>query len=624
MSAQDLLFSQSPLPSGDLLFGDDSTGTPATKTVTLAVTLPALAFVAQVGIVEEAYAVISLPQALVVEADVTYDNAVTPYLQNATIASHQAAEAPRPSADSGWSVSDHRRGGKDLRFDTATRAGHDADALHTQADFASKQVSAKQEIAARAGTDGSSAYQVGDKRNITRSSGYQVGSHSGTVRGSAMQTGINRRYVIRGDWQPARRAGHDGIGRSGHSAHRRGVQARVAPWQTTRNPPQGRTVAPPVIDPDRCYTPSADLLFSWLAIYSTPGLLFQCEESDALPSSTVIVPVRKVYMVSNNVVLRRVSDNSIILAKSMSLSLDVDSWAWSFNATLPGSALGQVEPTISGPVELRASVNGTDFIVLAEKVARERTFGRTDVRVSGRGRHAYLDKPYAPEKTFGNTFPRTAQQLMGDVLTFNNVPLGWSVSWELDDWLVPAKVFNHQGTYISALGAIVKAAGGFLLPHASLDQFTVKHRYPVAPWQWNTVTPNFVLPSDVTTRESLEWIEKPEYNRVYVSGQGQGVLGRVTRAGTAGDVLAPMVTDQLITTAAAARQNGLAVLGDTGRQIRIGLRLPVLPETGVIRPGAFVRYDDNGVPRMGLVRGTDLDLKLPDVWQSLDVETHLP
>ena len=50
---------------------------------------------------------------------------------------------------------------------------------------------------------------------------------------------------------------------------------------------------------------------------------------------------------------------------------------------------------------------------------------------------------------------------------------------------------------------------------------------------------------DAVARESLRWLEKPAYNRVFVSGQDVGVLGQVTRAGTAGDVLAPMVVDPL-------------------------------------------------------------------------------
>ena len=123
-------------------------------------------------------------------------------------------------------------------------------------------------------------------------------------------------------------------------------------------------------------------------------------------------------------------------------------------------------------------------------------------------------------------------------------------------------------------------------------------------------------------RESLRWLEKPAYNRVFVSGQEVGVLGQVTRAGTAGDVLAPMVVDALITEAAAARQRGIAVLSDTGRQIEVSLRLPVLAETGIIEPGAFVEYQDGSVTRLGIVRATQVQAGLPEVWQTLGVQAY--
>jgi hypothetical protein len=83
-----------------------------------------------------------------------------------------------------------------------------------------------------------------------------------------------------------------------------------------------------------------------------------------------------------------------------------------------------------------------------------------------------------------------------------------------------------------------------------------------------------------------------------------------------------MVTDSLITTAAAARQRGLAILSDTGRQLEMGLKLPVLETTGIIRPGAFVQYDDDGNTSIGLVRSTRIDVGLPDVFQTLGVECH--
>ena len=83
-----------------------------------------------------------------------------------------------------------------------------------------------------------------------------------------------------------------------------------------------------------------------------------------------------------------------------------------------------------------------------------------------------------------------------------------------------------------------------------------------------------------------------------------------------------MVVDPLITHAVAARQRGLAVLGDTGRQAMVTLRLPVLPETGVIEPGAFVKNRDGTLTRLGLVRSTSVQAGLPEAWQTLGVEAH--
>ncbi len=174
------------------------------------------------------------------------------------------------------------------------------------------------------------------------------------------------------------------------------------------------------------------------------------------------------------------------------------------------------------------------------------------------------------------------------------------------------------------MNKVAGAAGGYVQPHASTQTIKVLPRYPSAPWEWDSdsVVPDFQLPDDVTSRESLRWLEKPAYNRVFVSGQEVGVLGQVTRSGTAGDILAPMVVDALITQAAAARQRGIAVLADTGRQIEVSLRLPVLLETGIIAPGAFVEYRDGSFTRRGLVRSTQVQAGLPEVWQTLGVQTY--
>jgi hypothetical protein len=428
-----------------------------------------------------------------------------------------------------------------------------------------------------------------------------------------------------GFWQVARLLTQgQGSDYQSASAARKGWRGR---YQEAVPPPPGISVwvVPQPPAPTPCYTPSTRLLFAALAPVDC-HLLFVCENHIDPPppdGEPVVVPVRRVYFVINNVTLHRLPDGLPVPVFSLSLSLDSASWTWGFDAQLPAKAEALVAPgNASGPVELVASVNGTAFRVMAENISRERIFGDASIRISGRGRNAVLAAPYAPVMTFSNAEARTARQLMDDVLTLNGISLGWTVDWGLTDWNVPAGVFARQGTWIEVLSSIASAVGGYLIPHPSDQSIRVRHRYPVAPWEWSAVSPDFVLPVDAVARESLRWVEKPAYNRVFVSGQDFGVLGQVSRAGTAGDVLAPMVVDALITEAAAARQRGLAVLADTGQQIEVSLRLPVLAETGIIQPGAFVEYQDGSVTRLGLVRSTQVEAGMPEIWQTLGVQGY--
>jgi hypothetical protein len=431
----------------------------------------------------------------------------------------------------------------------------------------------------------------------------------------------DRRPSRRTGWHTANRSNTGSIGR-----FTKALRSQQSWWQDFQaaRAPNGGVVPPvePVFDP--CYLPDADLVFQ-AALDTDSRLLFVCERHPLNPTpTTVVVPIRSVYVVINDVSLRRVAGNVALPTLGLSLSIDADSWTWGFQASLPASTLDALQPTSTGPVELEASVNGNLYRVLAESISRERTFGSSTIRVSGRGKTALLSAPYAPVLTFANAQQRTAQQLMADVLTFNNVPLAWTIDWQLTDWLVPAGTFAATGTYIDGLTAIAGAAGAYLQPHPTAQQLSVLLKYPVAPWDWQEeVTPDFQLPASVTVQEGIEWINKPDYNRVFVSGTKAGVLGQVTRTGTAGDLPAQMVTDALITHADAARQRGLSILGDTGKQAKVRLRLPVLPATGVITPGKFVEYVDGTETRLGIVRSTSIDAGYPDVWQSLELETHL-
>jgi hypothetical protein len=400
--------------------------------------------------------------------------------------------------------------------------------------------------------------------------------------------------------------------------------ARSVRFQEGIRPPAGirPVVVPPVVEP--CYLPNPNLVFAELPGFG--NLLFICERHPIEPpSGTVVVPIREVYVVLNEVSLRRVSPNTSLPTLNMSLSLDVDSYTWSMSASLPGSALADLAPTYPGePVLLEANINGVAYRFLVNTIARERQFGQAGLRITARGLLSTLDAPFVPSMYFTNGQARTAQQLMGDVLTLNNIPLDWTVAWGLTNWNVPANAFSHTGSYISALNTIAQAAGGYIQPHPSLQTLYVKPRYPDGPWNWGALTADYSIPAAVATTESIEWLDKAVYNRVYVSGEANGVLGVITRDGTAGDLVAQMVTDPLITEGLAARQRGLSILSDTGLQANVTLKMPVLPETGILVPGHLIDYVDGGTTRRGIVRSTQVSIGgVANVWQSIGVETHV-
>ena len=324
----------------------------------------------------------------------------------------------------------------------------------------------------------------------------------------------------------------------------------------------------------------------------------------------------------NSITLHRVDTGAELHAHSFSMSLDHQSWTWTWNASLHHDAEPHLGRDNQGdPAELEVVVNGIPFRLRLERKVCDRRFNPTRWAVSGKGKAAILGAPYAPVMSFGNSAPRTAQQLMVDALTINGVSLGWSIDWGLTDWLVPANAWALRGTYIDAVNDIADAAGGYVQPHPTDAILRVLPRYPVAPWNWGSVTPDFEIPADAAEVEGTEYIDKPDYNKVFVGGVGMGVFGPFKRAGTAGNVLAPQVAHSLITHADAHRQRGLAELSDTGKQEIITLNMQVLPETGIIMPGKFVRYAGKKTT-MGLVRSIGLDWSRPVMRQIIEIETH--
>ena len=365
---------------------------------------------------------------------------------------------------------------------------------------------------------------------------------------------------------------------------------------------------------------------AWGAGSGTLGrLVFVCGRGGHdTPPAVIYIPPANRYIVINHIEIHRAGSAEPLPCESLGMTLERDSWTWSFTATFALDALDALMPGSDGaPVELRATINGQPFGLLAERISRSVRFPERLVKVTGRGLAAVLDAPYAPVQTFSATQPRTAHQLMLDVLTLNGVSMGWQVDWQLTDWHVPAGAFMHQGTWASALNHIASAAGGYIQPHDTEARLHVLPAWPRPWWRWAGMPPDIELPRGVAEVEDTEWVQEPAYNRIFISGEAGGILGDYKRAGTAGDVLRPMVVHPLITDEAAARQRATAELAQSGRLIRQSLTLMVLPETGVIKPGRLLRYTDaQGTTRLGLVRATALQWAFPALTQTITLQSH--
>ncbi|KAB0574822.1 hypothetical protein F7Q92_19140 [Ideonella dechloratans] len=619
-----LLLSSPAATNADLVFGAVAEGGAAAE-ATLQAQLPALRVGVRVAPLETASLACRLP-GLRVSAMASYDsNVQRPTVGSAAtawqvadqlraaVADHpmqQAVALPSPLSNT-WSNAQRSHAPAGVPLQAAQRQ-HRANAMRWQ------------EALGLRGRAATARWQEGDRsKRQLRAGRWQeaLGLRGRAATARWQECDHSKRQVRAGRWQEAH--GLRAVRSSGMGKGLPTFLPRLSRWQEAIAPSAGRStwgVVTPPIDP--CYLPDPDLVF-WDTTQG-PNLVFICDRHSDGPAAVVVVPTRRIYMVLNEVALRRVDGDLAIVCPSLQLSADVDSWTWGWSASVPASEMAKLEPGSSGEmVQLVATVNGQDFSLVLESMSRDRQFGSSRLSIGGRGLSAVWDAPYAAERSFGASTMRTAQQLALQALEINGVPSSWGITWAPEDWSVPAGAWSFQGTPIGAITRIAEAAGAYVQSSPASEQLLVLPRYPVAPWAWGSVTPDFELPAALATREAIEWSDKAVYNRVFVSGESAGgVLAQITRTGTAGDQVAAMITDALCTDVIAGRQRGMPVLADVGRQAMVSLRLPVLPETGIIVPGKFVRYVDGGTTRLGLTRSVAVESGRPSVWQTIGVQTY--
>lgn len=106
-----------------------------------------------------------------------------------------------------------------------------------------------------------------------------------------------------------------------------------------------------------------------------------------------------------------------------------------------------------------------------------------------------------------------------------------------------------------------------------------------------------------------EWKPEPAYNAVFVSGQSQGVVCKVKRLGSAGDLVGQMVTNPLMTTIEPCRERGTMELGKCGKWSLETIQLPLTPSPdlpGLLEIGQLIQISQGGQTYKGQVIGLDI------------------
>jgi hypothetical protein len=347
-------------------------------------------------------------------------------------------------------------------------------------------------------------------------------------------------------------------------------------------------------------------------------------EPDAIPAG----PVKRFYFVLNSALLTRLPERTAIDVASITVATDVDSFCWSLSATLNSTAaLDLLRP--GAPVDVEVNINGHLFILQVERWNEGRQFIGGSRSVSGRSRSSSLAAPAGPIITRTESNNRTAVQLAEAAL---DDVAGWTIDWDLVDWLIPGGLWScNEQTPIQILQDIAEAGHGFVQTDATTKTIQIKPRYSVMPWLWASSTPDLIIPESMILSMDGSWEPKTQYNAAFVSGTGTGgITAKVTRAGTAGDVAAPMFTHALITDTDVALAKGRGLLAASGYWELQRLTIPLFASPavpGLVLPGALLRVTKtSGSFWNGQVIGTSVTASRTRggvvVRQTLDVERY--
>jgi len=313
---------------------------------------------------------------------------------------------------------------------------------------------------------------------------------------------------------------------------------------------------------------------------------------------------KEVYVVQNSIEIKRVSDNAPIPAESISIRLDWNSFCWGVSFEAIGKdALDLIKPQEEQPVLAEATINEHNFQFYIERWNEQKTFGSDTYSVEARGMICELDEPYEVKQTYNNDGDTSAKQLCESILENT----GWTIDWQIQDWLIKDGAFSIFETPIRAILRIISAYNAIAYGDAQNKILHVKERFKVKSWNLSGATPDLVVPSDAMLTLSQQYVPQKTYNGIYVIGTSKNAVGAfVKRSGTDGTPTMEQVQDDLFTDTVIALQRGTTELCfKAGAYYKTTIVIPVLQQIGEL--GDIIEYSADGISNKAIVTAISIN-----------------
>jgi hypothetical protein len=342
------------------------------------------------------------------------------------------------------------------------------------------------------------------------------------------------------------------------------------------------------------------------------------------PNITLILPIKDCYLMTCSTSIKLYPEMNEIEANSVTLTTDMDSFAWkvSFDLYYPSDA-DALMPA-AGYKEVIITVCGHTFLCVIESVSRQESFSGSSYRASGRSISAYLTSPYVSTRDYIQSSDLSVVQIAEEEL-FGFT--GWTINWRsIADFLVPAGTFKYSNkTPLQAIKYIAEGVGAFIQTDKFNKVISIIPNYPYSPWTWHLQNPDASIPINVITNESITKATKPLYERVYCIGETNGILMEVTRQGTAGVVLHEQFLHPLICDTAAGIEAGRVILSKRGDSWLHSLQMPlfdIAQQPILMLPGHLIEVQRIDLSTwIGQCRSTSIkSTYLGDTTQTIEIE----